>query len=129
MTLLALLQAVTSPEFTTWPALGVGGLLAGVMFKFYRDDRKSSEDRYERLAKEAQERYAALAKESNERAAMIAADFRQIVEDNTKALTELSVAIHTDNSVSVRQLLDALKSERLRPQKLAVKQGSSVGQP
>ena len=46
---------------------GLGGVLAGLMFYFYRRDRQDSEKRYERLA----------------------VGFRQIVEDNTAALTSL----------------------------------------
>jgi gas vesicle protein len=124
--LLAILQAA-SPEVTPfWPGLGIGGVLAAVVLKFYRDDRKTSEDRYEKLAKEAQERYAALAKEaqdryaalakdSNERAAELAGDFRLIVQDNTRALTVLAEkisAISSGDAVTVRQLMEAIASYR-----------------
>jgi hypothetical protein len=91
-----LFQAVGG-DGASWPVLGVGGVLAGVVYKFYRDDRKSSEDRYALLAKESQERYAALAE-----------NYRQIVEANTKAITELAGSITTDNAVTLRLLLRAL---------------------
>mgnify|MGYP001562818035 FL=1 len=48
-------------------SLGVGGVLAGVIFHFYRQDRKTSEDRYAALAQ----------------------DFRTIVQDNTAAMVKL----------------------------------------
>jgi hypothetical protein len=112
------LQVVSTPEITPfWPGLGVGGILAGVVLKFYRDDRKASEDRYERLAQESRTQYSALAKESNERAAVIASDFRQIVEDNTRALTTLSEKISNISSgdvVTVRQLLEAIGKPIIR---------------
>jgi hypothetical protein len=58
--------------------LGVGGGIAALVLTLWRQDKKDSD-----------ERYAALAKESNERAAAIAADFRAIVQENTKAVTLL----------------------------------------
>lgn len=48
--------------------LGVGGVLAGVMFMFYRVDRKESEKRLAALGKE----------------------FKEIVQRNTEALTRLT---------------------------------------
>jgi len=97
MLLFALLQAAASPE---WGTLGIGGGIAALVVGFWRVERKESQERYERLAKESQERYAVLAE-----------DFRKIVEDNTRALTELSVAIHTDNAANVRQLVNALRGK------------------
>lgn len=71
-TLTALLQAVAAPvDAPAWGALGIGGVLATVMFYFYRLDRKSSEDRLNGIIQ----------------------DFRSIIEANTKAMTSLEKAI------------------------------------
>lgn len=113
MTLLSLVQAVSPDGAPLWPSLGVGGGIAALVIGMWRIDRKDSQDRYAQLAKESQDRYAALAKDSNERAAEIAADFRSIVQDNTKALTELSErvsSISSGDSVTVRQLMEAVAS-------------------
>jgi hypothetical protein len=66
---LALLVEVapTVPDLTPFTGLGVGGVLAGIMFYFYRQDRRHSEDRFEELGK----------------------DFRAIVEANTAAMVSL----------------------------------------
>lgn len=64
-----LLQTADVPN--GWGALGVGGALAGVMFYFYREDRRVSETRM----------------------ATILSDFRSIIEANTKAMTALEQAI------------------------------------
>jgi hypothetical protein len=50
---------------------GVGGVLAGILFWFYRQDRKDAEQKYGALA----------------------LDFRSIVEANTRAITKLSTLI------------------------------------
>lgn len=60
-------------------SLGVGGGIAALVLTLWRQDKKDSDARY-----------ASLAKESNERAAAIAADFRVIVQENSKALTSLA---------------------------------------
>jgi hypothetical protein len=54
-----------------WSALGIGGVLAGVMFYFYRIDRQASEQRL----------------------GAIISDFRSIIEANTKAMTALERAV------------------------------------
>jgi hypothetical protein len=69
-----LLQVADAPA--GWGALGVGGALAGVMFYFYRQDRQVSETRM----------------------ATILADFRSIIEANTKAMTSLERAIEDRES-------------------------------
>jgi hypothetical protein len=74
-----ILQAATELPNFTGPITGVG--LAGIMFWFYREDRKRSE---EKLAA------------SEARLATFAIEFRTIVENNTKAMTELSN--HLDKS-------------------------------
>ena len=81
--------------------LGVGGGIAALVIGMWRQDRKESQDRY-----------ASLAKESNERASAIAAEFRQIVQDNTKALTVLSESITSDNATTLKLLLAALRTGR-----------------
>jgi len=100
-----------------WPTLGVGGAIAVLVLYLWRFDRKESQDRYERLAKESQDRYERLAKESNERAAEIANEFRQIVQDNTRAITTLGEKISGMNSSSealtVRMLLEAIKTGKI----------------
>ena len=57
----------TNPIPTEWTGLEVGGVLAGTVFYFYRMDRRTSEDRYAKLGD----------------------DFRQIVQENTAAITAL----------------------------------------
>ena len=54
-----------------WTKLGALGGLAAAMFYFYRQDRKDSEKRFEELSK----------------------DFRNIVENNTTAITKLNERI------------------------------------
>jgi hypothetical protein len=112
--LLLLLQAAVpsqavGDQTSTYPfvSLGVGGAIAALVLQLWRVDRKDSQERYERLAKESQDRYAALAKESNERAANIAADFRVIVQDNTRAVTALGGKLDStvDTSAAVIELL------------------------
>jgi hypothetical protein len=57
-------------------SLGVGGILAGMLFLAYRADRKSSEERYERLALE----------------------FREMVTENTRAITAFQTYIETKST-------------------------------
>lgn len=64
-----LIQAAS--EIPNWASLGVGGALAGVMFVFYRQDRRSSEERLNGIIK----------------------DFRHIIESNTAAMTSLREAM------------------------------------
>lgn len=66
----------------SWPALGIGGALAAMMFYFYRQDRKDSEkiQAADRAASEA-------------RMAGIISDFRSIIEQNTEAMTALERSI------------------------------------
>lgn len=52
----------------TLPSLGIGGLLAGFMFYFYRKDSQRCEDRW--------------AKQSE--------DWMRVVQDNTAAITKLA---------------------------------------
>ena len=112
--LFALLQAVATDPSAPLVSLGVGGSIAALVIYAWRQDRKESQERYERLAKESQDRYASLAKESNERAAVIAADFRIIVQDNTKAITALSEKFETnDDALTVRMLLAAMRAGKL----------------
>lgn len=66
-----LLQLIPEIPLGSWASLGVGGVLAIVMFGFYRHDRKSSEDRYNAIAK----------------------DFKQIVQENTAASVRLAEVI------------------------------------
>lgn len=120
-------QAVSPDGAPFWPTLGVGGGIAALVIGMWRLDRnesqkryadlaKESQDRYASLAKESQDRYTALAKESNERAAAIAADFRVIVQDNTKALTELSgkvSGISEADIVTVRLVIEALRKNKV----------------
>ncbi len=69
---LLLLQAV-SPAITPdqWlnslPSLGVGGMLAGIMFFFYRTDRQASEKSLSKITE----------------------NFLQVIQDNTKAMTSV----------------------------------------
>lgn len=72
--MLALVQEVPLPDISSWTSLGIGGVLAGVMFYFYRRDREASEKRFDELAK----------------------DFRAIIQSNTEAMTALREAIKRD---------------------------------
>jgi hypothetical protein len=99
MVLLILIQALNEPS--TAVPLGVGGGIAALVLGLWRVDRKDS-----------QERYAALAKESNERAAEIAADFRTIVQDNTRAITQLAEKLESADAVTVRMLVEVLRKNK-----------------
>jgi hypothetical protein len=68
---LAVLLLQTAADVPNWAPLGVGGVLAGVMFYFYRQDRLESEKRMGEIIK----------------------DFRGIIEANTAAMTGLQKAI------------------------------------
>ena len=65
-------------EIQWFASLGVGGVLAGMMFLYYRYDRRNSSERFQAL----NQQYAALTKE-----------FRSIVENNTRAMERNSEAI------------------------------------
>lgn len=69
-------------------ALGGGGMgLAGVMFYFYRQDRKASEEAYR------QDRKA-----SEDAMTKIAGEFRAIVEGNTRAITALKTVMEASDT-------------------------------
>ncbi len=67
------------PGFLQWGALGIGGVLAGVIFYFYREDRKASEDRLQKMHEACEARLNA-----------ITDDFRLIVQENTAASQKLT---------------------------------------
>jgi len=69
------------PDFQAITGLGIGGILAAVTLCFYRIDRKQSE---QRLAKLGQ-------------------DFRQIVEQNTQAITLLTAFLMSQGHGCVRR--------------------------
>ena len=96
-------------------SLGVGGAIAAIVLGLWRQDRKESTERYEKLADQSADRYAQLAKESQDRYADLAVDFRSIVQDNTKAITMLAqnMTSETNNQMTVRLLLEALRSGKL----------------
>ena len=74
MLLTLMLQAPVDPGILHWDgfaSLGVGGVLAGMMFFFYRQDRKASEERHERLT----------------------LDHRSMIQENTQAMTRLCETI------------------------------------
>jgi len=64
--------APTVPDLSPFAGLGVGGILAGVMFYFYRQDRKHSEERF----------------------AALGSEFREIVQANTAAIVSLKDALN-----------------------------------
>lgn len=66
-------------ELKLFAQYGVSAVFAVAMFLIYRQDRKTSEERYEKLAVE----------------------FRTIVQDNTKAITS-----NTDAIESLKDALD-----------------------
>lgn len=62
---IVLLQATEAPN---WATLGIGGVLAGIMFWFYRQDRERSEKRL----------------------GDVASDYKSTIQENTKAITRLN---------------------------------------
>lgn len=75
MAMLFLLQANNAPD---WATLGVGGILAGGMFLFYREDRKRSEAERTEIAKDLRD---------------LAKAFREVVEDNSRAISTLTALV------------------------------------
>lgn len=72
----ALLQSTSIPDL----GIGVGaGGLAGVVFYFYRQDRKANETRLSEIQAENAKRMDG-----------VLSDFRSIIEANTKAMTALT---------------------------------------
>lgn len=61
---------------TAFAPLGIGGVLAAVMFYFYRQDRQATEARILGITE----------------------SFREIIEGNTKAMTELVVTLRNGHS-------------------------------
>lgn len=90
MILFAWTTGTMEPELLKWFAtLGVGGILAGIMFYVYRQREK---DHATHIAESEKEHLARMV-ESQQRFAEMSENFRDIVEENTKALTQLSVAL------------------------------------
>lgn len=88
-------QPSTSTSEIQWFAsLGVGGILAGIMFFYSRLDRKASEKRYEELAR----------------------DLRSLVQDNTKALTMLVSIIERPGLVECPYALELRRQQQQRQQ-------------
>ncbi len=83
----------TTSEYQWLASLGVGGVLAGILLVFYRQDRKSSEDRLSQERKASEDRYAQDRKASEDRYAALAMDFRRLVTENTAALTHNTEAV------------------------------------
>ena len=73
-----ILQAALGNE---WASLGVGGILAGIMFYFYRLDRQQSEKRLESVIARWEE---------------MTGDFKATVQDNSHALSTLSEQLRAD---------------------------------
>ncbi len=69
LTLLMLQAPAITPDqwLNSLPSLGVGGMLAGIMFFFYRTDRQASEQRLSKITE----------------------NFLQVIQDNTKAMTSV----------------------------------------
>lgn len=84
----ALLQQNWS-EFQWFASLGVGGVLAWFMFVAWRRDRKAWADRYEEDRKTSEERYERLASDYTK----MLAEFRLMVVENTRAITSLTDAV------------------------------------
>lgn len=72
----AFIQAATD-AIPNWGATGIGGALAVGMFYFYRQDRKDAEEKMRGVI----------------------ADFRSLIEANTRAMTSLERAIEERNHV------------------------------
>lgn len=81
----ALFLQVTPSEYQPLTTIGA----AGAMFTIYRIDRKSSEERYAADRKASEERLAAALEASEKRYSALALDFRGIVENTTKVITQL----------------------------------------
>jgi hypothetical protein len=95
---LMLLQA--SSDVPSWATLGVGGALAGMMFYFYRADRKANEERNLQDRKANEERLRCVIEdyrrdraESEERFRETIRDFRGAIEANTRAMLTNTKAI------------------------------------
>lgn len=99
---LLLLVAEVGPtsEFQVLTGLGIGGLLAFITMRYYREDRKASEERYAADRKASEERYAADRKASEERMAALANEYRKNIIENTVAITS-----NTDATLRLRDLL------------------------
>jgi len=80
--LLSFLQTSSVPDFTPYASLGVGGILAAVMFWAYRNDRQSSERKFAEYRDAMDRRYDELAR-----------DFKTIVQENTEASAKLAAVI------------------------------------
>ena len=82
MLLALIFQAPVDPGILHWDgfaSLGVGGVLAGMMFFFYRQDRVSSEAHYRQDRASSEARLMEMGEE-----------FRSIVTANTTAMVELA---------------------------------------
>ena len=90
-------------------SLGVGGAIALGVIGMWRVDRKESQDRFEKLA----DNFRCDQKESQERYERLAADFRVIVQDNTKALTALSEKLEANDALTVRMLVEAMRTGKI----------------
>lgn len=89
MTGLALLQLSMGSELQWFASLGVGGGLAALVLAMWRQDRRTWQARYEEDRKASELRYERLAADYTK----VLAEFRAIVEANTKALTSLTDAV------------------------------------
>lgn len=74
----------SSPDVFPWASLGVGGIMAGIIFFYYRADRKQVELTLTEALRKSDERWQSLA-----------ADFRTIIQDNTRAITSLEAAMRS----------------------------------
>jgi hypothetical protein len=90
---LCLLLQETAPAAPWFASLGVGGVLAGGMFLYYRSDRKESARQARRDAEQADRRYAELAQ-----------NFRTLVQENTRAIES--------NTATARETLGAIHGLR-----------------
>jgi hypothetical protein len=91
-------QAVPNIDGPGLTTLGVGGVLAGFMFWWYRQDRKASEERYEKLVNKQD---ATAAKQAD---AMV---------ETAKAITGLKETIETlDTFTKIGSILERDKAGR-----------------
>lgn len=81
-------------EMLKWmTTLGPGLALALLVIFWARIDRKNADDRYTADRKTSEDRYAADRKASEERFAALARDWREVIENNTKALTTIEMMV------------------------------------
>lgn len=88
---------IPDPQLKEWTMFGVGGLLAAMIFHFYRQDRLASQAREEQYAKQLME---------------INATIITVVKENSEVITGLHETVnvlHTTMAEMNRELRDSMR--------------------